>query len=353
MRIKKLFALVILLSLPIAHSKSANLSVTPRLDVNYKPELHTDEGGFWYKVEQLEFETQRSPHRVTDPLINDYLSQLVCNLAGEYCSSIRVYLIDNPHFNASVYPNGMMHVHTGLLLRLDNEAQLAAILGHEIGHFLMTHQLMRYRSARDSSALATFIDIGLAGLTGVYGLATLGMASANMSFSREHEYEADLIGIELMANIGYSPQEAARVWEQVKLEREADKSKEASSVFWSTHPPSKSRAKKLSEAAVKLVEQFPNAEILNQERYINQIKMIYADSMANHINLQEYEQTELLIAKHKSLGFPVGLTHFFAGELHRMRAQEGDAQKAIDFYLRAAESESTPQRLLNIWVTCI
>ena len=334
---------VALLSYLSAHSAAATLSVTPRLDVDYKPVLSSDEGGFWYKVEQLEFETKRSPHRIRDAAINKYLSDLVCSLAGEYCPNIRVYLIDNPHFNASMYPNGMMHVHTGLLLRLENEAQLAAILGHEIGHYLMTHHLIQYRSARDGLAVATLIDIGLVALTGVYGLATIGVHSANLSFSREHEYEADLIGLELMANAGYAPSEATKLWDEVMIEREADKSKEKRSIFWAAHPASEKRSKKLSEQAQAIVLPDNQDDQLNQKRFLNMVELIYLEAMSNHVSLQEYEQSEVLINKHKRLGLPNNLTYFFEGELHRMRAGEGDTQKAIAAYRQStSEDDAIP-----------
>ena len=59
-----------------------------------------------------------------------------------------------PQFNAMMAPNGMMLVWSGLLLRVENEAQLAAILGHELGHYLERHSVEQLRAAKDRAVLA-------------------------------------------------------------------------------------------------------------------------------------------------------------------------------------------------------
>lgn len=336
---KKLIAAVLLAAYSSACFSSEPKLIEPNIKVDYRPDISSDEGGFWYKVDKLEKEVKRSPYRITDEAITSYLENMVCKLAGEYCPNIRVYLISNPNFNASMYPNGMMQIWTGLLLRVENEAQLATIIGHEIAHYLRTHQIQQWRSLRDGSAAATFIDIGIAAVTGVYGLGTLAVMGANVGFSRDHEREADMLGLQLMANAGYEPSEAGKLWLQMVHEREVDKSKESNSLFWSTHPPSKERAQTLAESSPFFRKTYIQAKQKNTEAFVKSITPFYQKFMENYFAQQELEQAELLLKKHHKIGFPKAHVHFFEGELHRLRGNENDVEKAIGFYQKATQDK--------------
>src|SRR5207253_8580503 len=90
--------------------------------------------------------------------------------------------------------NGMMQVWSGLMLRVDNEAQLAAVLGHEIGHYLARHSVEQLRDAKSRSAFGMFI--GMFGAVGAAG--QLGLYAGMFAYSREHESQADSIGVLLM-----------------------------------------------------------------------------------------------------------------------------------------------------------
>lgn len=78
-------------------------------------------------MDREESRLRRSPFRLRDATLETYLSELACKLAGEHCPDMRVYPLRAPYFNASMAPNGMMQVWSGLLLRVENEAQLAAV----------------------------------------------------------------------------------------------------------------------------------------------------------------------------------------------------------------------------------
>ena len=316
--------------------------IQPKIDVNYKPALDTDEGGFWYKVDKLEKEVKRSPYRVTDPNVTKYVEDLVCKIAGEYCPNIRVYVISNPHFNASMYPNGMMQVWTGLLLRVENEAQLATVLGHEIGHYLLTHQIEQWRKIKSGVATAMFLDIGFAVLTGVGGIGTLINAGMVHAFSRDNEREADLLGLELITKAGYQPAEAGKLWQLMVNERKADQSKESTSLFWNTHPPSQERAQTLHNKAIEYQQKFQQAERIEQKALVEVVSSNYAAFMGDHLALQEYEQAELLLNKHAKMGYMPGNVQFFFGELYRMRNADGDKKRAEQAYLQATTYQEYP-----------
>ena len=82
-----------------------------------------------------------------DLKLHAYVEDIACRLGASHCPDIRVHIVRTPWFNASMAPNGMMQVWSGLLLRADNEAQLAAVLGHEIGHYISRHSVERLRDA--------------------------------------------------------------------------------------------------------------------------------------------------------------------------------------------------------------
>ena len=98
-----------------------------------------------------------------DPGLNAYVRQIICNLVPDQCSDIRLYIVQTPHFNASMAPNGFMQIWTGLMLRAQNEAQLAYVLGHEIGHYQKRHSLKQWRSVRDTSSVLIFLQLTAAG----------------------------------------------------------------------------------------------------------------------------------------------------------------------------------------------
>src|SRR5512134_627575 len=159
-----------------------------------RPEAGTDEGGLWAYMDREEQRLKRSSFLIRDPALQDYVNGIACRLAGDHCPEMRVYLVRTPYFNASMAPNGMMQVWSGLLVRMQNEAQLAAVLGHEIGHYLQRHSVERLRDAKSRSSFALILGmaLGAAGAGANVGqLAELGIVASMMAYGRDQEREAD------------------------------------------------------------------------------------------------------------------------------------------------------------------
>ena len=311
-------------------------SYSPRFAPGYRPDPGTDEGGFWYQVDKIEAEIKQSPRLVNDPELNEYVHGVVCKITPDYCPFIRVYIVRNPHFNASMYPNGMMHVWTGLLMRVDSEAQLATVLGHEIAHYLLTHSISQWRKMRSGFATAMVFDVLLTG-----GLASLAVAGNSLSFNRQQEEDADFFGLHMMANAGYQPSKASELWQYLEIESENDESKENYSSFWSTHPKSKDRAKQLLMRGESL-KHLENEYITNQQDYVARLSSEYFSFMTDHMNMQELGQSEVLLQRQLQLGFPPGQVNFFLGETYRLRNQDGDLNKAVSAYKKALTYEDSP-----------
>ena len=125
---------------------------------------------------------------------------------------IRVNVIKSPYLNAFAYPNGMIYIHSGLLARMDNEAQLAAVLAHEMVHCIHRHALRAFRKYRNQPAYLIAAQQTLLRTKGLQKLArSMGIAGAMTAISgyaRELEAEADRIGFEWVLKAGYNPKEA-------------------------------------------------------------------------------------------------------------------------------------------------
>lgn len=300
---------------------------TANFDPGYRPALSSDEGGFWYQVDKLEETIKVSPDRITDPVLNNYVKDLTCKLAGEFCPHIRVYILRNPHFNAGMYPNGMMHVWSGLLLRTTSEAELAAVLSHEIAHFLRSHQITQWRKLRANASAAIFADMFL-----TMGLATLSVVQGAMSFSRTQETEADLFGLQLMVKAGYTPETAAQLWEYVYSEAKSDNSKEKESVFFSSHPKSSDRMVVLAKRAQELREAGRQYDS-KQKEYLANVGPLYFDFMSSHLELQDLGRAQTMLERQASAGFPPADVAFFKGELAKL--QTNNDALAIEQYKKS------------------
>jgi len=86
------------------------------------PPPESDEAGLWMVMDRAEQRLRASGRMVEDPALNGYVRDLVCELSPDYCGAVRLYIVRAAGFNASMAPNGVLHVWTGLLLRVQNEA---------------------------------------------------------------------------------------------------------------------------------------------------------------------------------------------------------------------------------------
>ena len=153
-----------------------------------------------------------------------------------------VNTLTTPEINAYAMPGGKIMVYSGLVEKLQlSDAELAAVLGHEISHALREHTRERVSRAYEQ-------QIALAGLAVVTGIDAGAMDLANevasvtfqLPHSREQEAEADVMGLELMARADYDPHAAVTLWKKMMA---ADRS--APPQFLSTHPSSENRIAEL------------------------------------------------------------------------------------------------------------
>jgi beta-barrel assembly-enhancing protease len=222
-------------------------------------------------------------------------------------------------FNASMAPNGMMQIWSGLLLRVENEAQLAAVLGHELGHYLRRHVTEQLKDAKSRSAFATLM--GSFGLIGM--LAQISLLAEGLAFSRNQERDADRIGVHLMRKAGYDVREAAAVWQNLTQELAAAGKGTASPMF-ATHPPSAERAATLS----RLTES-EGGGFIGEAEFRRAVDPWLPGLLEDELKRAQYGQTLVLLDRMmKRLPQRADLA-YFRGEALRMRGEPGDAQAAM------------------------
>ena len=312
----------------------------------YRPAPASDEKGLWSLMDRVEQELKLSRFVVRDPTLNAYVRDIMCRLAKDHCPDVRTYIVRNAQFNASMAPNGMMEVWTGLLLRCGDEAQLAAILGHEMGHYLRSHTVERWRDARNKSDFGTFLGLGLAvaGLGAFGSLAQLALVASSYGFSRDQEREADEIGLELMSKAGYPPVAAAEVWEQLIAEYKAGTAERARQLLFATHPEPEERMGALREAAAKAGG---DAGELGHERYLEKLSGVRAQLVGDELALRQYGRSELVFERLLVRWPDDGQLWFAKGEVYRLRGEDGDAARALAAYARALETKNAPPETLR------
>jgi predicted Zn-dependent protease len=152
------------------------------------------------------------------PALQDYVNAVGQKLAkNSHRPQLNYHFIvvDSPQVNAFALPGGYIHVTRGILAYLNSEAELAAVLGHEIGHVTARHSVRQYSAATVANVAATVGGVvagifvprlggqlvhGVQSLLGITGDALLS------GYGRSHELEADRLGAEYLARSGYDPQ---------------------------------------------------------------------------------------------------------------------------------------------------
>jgi len=309
----------------------------PRIQPGHVPEPESkDERGLWMEMADFEKQLAASPMLVRDPEINNFVRDVFCRVAGDYCHDVRIYIVRNPGFNASMAPNGMMMIWTGVFMRVRDEDELAVVLGHELAHYLRTHSLLAWRKAKREMAAGSILSLVVGVATGV--LLPVGESLAllsSLSFSREQEREADLLGTKLLVDGGFDPHAAYQVWEfLVDEDTHAVAKSEDPGVFSKTHPDSQERAQELRQ----YVDQrygAPGNRAAAEADYLAGLSRHYEALMEDQLDTNRFGRTEFLLDRHAAMGLEPGLVDYYRGEMYRQRGGDGDAEAARQSYLRS------------------
>lgn len=189
-----------------------------------------------------------------DAKINAYVRCVATAITNEVGGDWEVVVFKEPSANAFALPGRKIGVHTGLLNVAQNQDQLAAVLGHEVAHVLANHSNERVsqKTVVNQGLSISQAIINPQSELGQAGMGLLGVGAEYgiiMPFSRAHESEADIYGLDLMAKAGFNPEESVTLW--VNMGKAGG---EAPPEFMSTHPAHATRITDLQEQMPKALK---------------------------------------------------------------------------------------------------
>jgi len=286
-----------------------------------------------------------------NPELAAYVQRIGAQVAAQSHRANLIYrftVLDSQDVNAFALPGGYIFITRGLLAYLNSEAELAAVLGHEIGHVTARHSVRQ-----QSTATATgLIGAVLAGATGVQGagdLANIAGTALVRGYGREHELEADRLGAEYLARSNYDPQAMLRVIQVLKdqesfeLQRAKEEGREPRVChgLFSTHPDNDQRLKEVIGEANKYAS--ANAKNNHADAFLKmQEGMVFGDSEREGIRRgNRFYHRDLDFA----LVFPEGWR--IENQPSRLLAQSGDNDGLIQFSMEDLNKRIPPVEFLR------
>ena len=191
--------------------------------------------------------------------IADAITEQSKDQTGVKTWEVVVFKDDTP--NAFALPGGKIGVHTGMLKVAKTQSQLAAVIGHEVGHVIARHGAERVSQqlAAQGVLLGASIAVGQDNPNAGLIMAGLGLGAQYgilLPYSRTHESEADVIGLDLMAKSGFDPRQAIELWKNMAASAGGGEPPE----FLSTHPADATRIKNLESKLPPSIEEYQKAQ---------------------------------------------------------------------------------------------
>ncbi len=217
--------------------------------------------GNWYSLEheislgkEYAESIESSATVLSDPVIVEYVNRLGQNLVSNSDAKVpfTIKVIDSDELNAFALPGGFMYVNTGAIMAAHSEAELAAIMAHEIAHVAARHatrQLTRSQLVRFASIPLIFTGGGVG--FAITQAARVAAPLTMMKFSRGFEKEADYLGLQYLYKTGYDPEAFVSFFERV--EAQAEKKPGKITRAFSTHPQISERIKTIQDETARLL----------------------------------------------------------------------------------------------------
>ena len=230
--------------------------------------------------QKLDVEVRREMRVYQDPELQSYVERIGLRLAA---GSHRPHLpwhfaiVDVPAVNAFALPGGYVYLTRGILAHLDTEAQVAGVLGHEIGHVTARHAAQAYTRAAQTSIGLTIASIFFPETRPFTGLAESGLGVLFLKYSRDDELEADRVGAEYAAREGWDPDGLrAMLTTLARLDEATDRRGVPN--WLSTHPQPADRVQKI-DAKIAELEPLGATEGTDREAYLRRIDgLVFGDS---------------------------------------------------------------------------
>src|ERR671914_627112 len=340
-------ALVLVLSLVTACATNI-----PPIGSSQQPfQLAADEREIWEQSEAEQQKLNRKGNLYQDPLLEEYLNDMARRLTppevDEQGIPIRVRIIKDPSLNAFAYPNGALYIHTGMLARVENEAQLATVMGHEMMHVINRDAVRHYRSTRNkviaANVAAVAASIGISAVARdqwgqgnvmtasaigqtsnvLLGLGLqLGLLAAVNGYGREIEDMADAGAMRLMTQAGYNVNEAPKV-HQILLQRYGDPSR-LENFFFGNHSRNQERIEHYEHMLGTEYAQVAEASslITNTQEFQRRTRPLVRDNAILDIEAGRYGTAKAALERVLAVAPTDAKAHFYLGELYRKQRKD-------------------------------
>ncbi|MBM3808647.1 MAG: hypothetical protein FJW22_10710 [Acidimicrobiia bacterium] len=228
--------------------------------------------------QQQDAEIRREMGVYDDPDLQRYVNEIGHELARRSHRPNLPWsftIVDSPAINAFALPGGYIYLTRGLMAYLDDESELAGVIGHEIGHVTARHAAQAYTRQAQANIGLTILSIFVPSTAPFTDLGATGLSVLFLKHGREQELEADRLGVEYGSGAGYDPAGVPRFL--TTLARVSALSERGVPNWLSTHPDPGSRVAKAEPVAGKFVSD--EAKRVNRDQYLDRIRgLLYGDS---------------------------------------------------------------------------
>jgi beta-barrel assembly-enhancing protease len=213
-------------------------------------------------------EVERSSKLIDDPVITEYVNRVGQNLVRNSDARVpfTIKVIDSDEVNAFALPGGFFYVNSGLILRAQEESELAGVMAHEISHVTARHgtknatkgELMQMATI----PLMLLGPVGWAGY-GIYEGLNIAIPLTYLKFNRDSEREADFLGLQYMYKAGYDPNAYVTFFERIQ----ADEKRRPGTIpkVFSTHPPTPERIENTQKEIARILPARPEYIVTTSE----------------------------------------------------------------------------------------
>jgi predicted Zn-dependent protease len=213
-------------------------------------------------------EVERSSKMIDDPVVTEYVNRVGQNLVRNSDARVpfTIKVIDSDEVNAFALPGGFFYVNSGLILRAQEESELAGVMAHEISHVTARHGT-KNASKGEMMQLATIplMLLGPAGWAGyaLYEGLNIAIPLTYLKFNRDSEREADFLGLQYMYKAGYDPNAFVTFFERIQ----ADEKRRPGTIpkVFSTHPPTPDRIEAAQKEIARILPNKPEYIVTTSE----------------------------------------------------------------------------------------
>lgn len=291
-----------------------------------------DEQHLWKEAAEAVEDARHSGALDPDAALERYLAGVVKRLLPPRAAArlrAHVYVVADPRLDAFTLSDGSVFASSGLLCRLENEAQLAVLLGHELVHAMNRHVVVEYRTAKNSAAVSASFGGGL-------GLGRLGAAAAVAGYSRDLEREADAQGLALAVKAGYDAREAPRPFQHFLAWMKEEELDEP--FLFADHPRLKDRISDYQELLATAYAAQAGSD-KGEQRYLAAVRELFLRNARLDLAAGRFGPAERGAQRYLELRPRSAAALALLGDAARQRGGAGAEAKAAERYRQALAAD--------------